>query len=410
MISLYPHQKEAVEKLDNGKILCGGTGVGKSITAVAYYLAKESPRDVFVITTAKKRDSLDWEGEFLKGHVYREDPGDETVSGDYRREHGVLTVDSWNNIEKYKDVSDAFFIFDEQRVVGGGTWSQQFIKIAKKNRWILLSATPGDTWLDYIPVFVANGFYKNRTAFKEEHCIYTHFGKFPKLERYIGTTKLVKYRNQLLVDMPYLRHTTRITHEVLLDYDKSQLEEATTKRWHVFENRPLKDAGELHSVARKIVNSSPGRLETVCTLLTQHPRLIVFYNFDYELEILREGLQAYGDDKQDFQVAEWNGHKHNPVPTSEHWAYLVQYVAGAEGWNCTTTDTIVFYSLTYSYKVWHQAFGRIDRLNTPFDELHYYILRSRSWIDNLIWRALSHKKSFNENRDGIKWTDYSITA
>lgn len=386
-VELYPHQQKAVEKLDNGKILWGGVGTGKSRTAAAYYVGNESPRDVYVITTAKKRDSLDWESEFVSYGVYK---SKETTTA------GVLTVDSWNNIERYTDVTEAFFIFDEQRSVGAGTWAKTFIKIAKKNRWILLSATPGDTWLDYIPVFIANGFYKNRTEFKREHCVYSYYGKFPKLERYIGVGRLVKYRNSLLVEMPYLRHTTRITREVLVDHDAKLTQEVTKKRWNPFEERPLKDAAELHSVARKVVNSDSSRFLTIRNLLTVHPRIIVFYNFDYELEILRELAE-------DVTLAEWNGHKHQPIPDTERWVYLVQYVAGSEGWNCISTDTIVLYSLTYSYKVWHQAFGRIDRLNTPFDTLYYYILRSNSWIDLAIWKALKAKKSFNEARNGMKW-------
>lgn len=397
MLELYPHQKEAVEKLDNGKILFGGVGTGKSRTAVAYYLSRESPRDVYVITTAKKRDSLDWEVEFAAGHVYRETPDGESEDGRGRQaEHGRLVVDSWNNIERYLDVRDAFFIFDEQRVVGGGAWSQSFIKIAKKNRWILCSATPGDTWLDYIPVFIANGFYKNRTEFKREHCVYSYYGKFPKLERYLGVGKLVRLRNALLVEMPYVRHTTRVTREILTAHEEALLRETTVNRWNPFEERPLKDAGELHSVARKIVNSDSSRFQTIQDLLLTHPKLIVFYNFDYELEILRELSEVT-------TVAEWNGHKHQPIPESDNWIYLVQYVSGSEGWNCTTTDTIVFYSLTYSYKIWHQAHGRIDRLNTPFDTLYYYILKSNSWIDKRIWKSLKNKKSFNEARDGVKW-------
>ncbi len=386
ILDLYPHQEKAVQDLDNGKILCGGVGTGKSRTAVAYYLRRESPRDVYVITTAKKRDSLDWVGEFISVGVLRE----ESVG------HGKLVVDSWNNVDKYLDVSDAFFIFDEQRVVGGGTWSQSFIKIAKKNRWILLSATPGDTWLDYIPVFVANGFYKNRTEFKREHCVYSYYGKFPKLERYLATGQLVRLRNSLLVEMPYLRHTTRVTRDLVMDHDDTLLKEVSKKRWNPYEERPLVDVAELYSVSRRFVNSDTSRFLAIRNLLTVHPRLIVFYNFNYELEILRELVE-------DVEVAEWNGHKHQTVPEGERWVYLVQYTAGAEGWNCISTDAIVFYSLTYSYKIWHQAFGRIDRLNTPFDTLYYYVFMSNSWIDRAIYKSLKQKESFNESKGTVKW-------
>jgi hypothetical protein len=381
MSDLYPHQERALGKLTNGSILWGGVGTGKSRVAVQYYKRNEEPKDVYVITTAKKRDSLDWDHEFAKSGIGK--TPDTTVGG-------TLTVDSWNNIHKYTEVQNAFFIFDEQRLVGAGKWSKSFIKISRGNHWILLTATPGDTWLDYIPVFVANGFYKNRTQFKREHVVYNAYTKFPKVDRYISVGKLVRLRNQILVEMPYVRHTTR--HEITkwCEYDKSMIDKALVDRWHVFESRPIRDLAEVFLVMRKIVNADPSRLRTVRSLLDQHPRLIIFYNFDYELEILREL-------KEDTHVAEWNGHKHEPIPATDRWVYLVQYVAGSEGWNCVETDATVFWSLTYSYKAYEQAHGRIDRLNTPYTHLFYYTLKSKSVIDLAISKSLTNKKNFNES-------------
>jgi hypothetical protein len=385
MDDLYPHQRKALDNLGNGKILWGGVGSGKSRVAVAYYREKESPRDVIVITTAKKRDSLDWEKEFIRYGIYKSK--DATLEG-------VLTVDSWNNIARYKDVKNAFFIFDEQRLVGSGAWTKAFIHITKpkqRNHWIMLSATPGDTWLDYIPVFIANGFYNNRTEFKREHVVYATYTKFPKVERYIGIGKLNRYRNQLLVHMPYDRHTTRHTYEIPVEYDKELLEKVVKDRWNVYTNEPIKNVSEYFYTIRKVVYSHRSRIDAVRDAIKLHPKLIVFYNFDYELEILR-------DLAHDYEVAEWNGKKHEPIPDTDSWVYLVQYVAGAEGWNCITTDATLFYSLTYSYKNWHQAHGRIDRLNTPFTDLHYYVLLAKSAIDPAVMASLKAKKSFNEVR------------
>lgn len=412
-ITLKPHQVEVLKQLDNGKILYGDMGVGKSITAAAYYLENEAPKDVYVITTAKKRDDLDWEAEFAKIGM--------NVEVQFEGQ-GKLVVDSWNNLHKYKEVRDAFFIFDEQRVVGYGAWSKAFIKIAQQNRWILLSATPGDTWLDYIPVFIANGFYRNKADFVRQHVEYEPYVKHPKVRRYHGVGKLVRLRQQLLVHMPYERHTTREVIEISVGYDQSTLDKVVKKRWHVYENRPIKNVSEMFSVARKVVNSDSSRLAVVSSLITKHPKLIVFYNFDYELEMLR----SLGEERQDgclpgsqpcspiptaeslpngsstssnatsFAVAEWNGHNHDPIPQTDRWLYLVQYTAGSEGWNCVETDAMCFYSLTYSWRQFWQAHGRIDRLNTPFETLKYYVLVSGSWLDKAIWKALSTKKSFNE--------------
>lgn len=381
-MKLYPHQEEALGKMHNGCVLWGGVGTGKSLTAMQYYMDNEAPKNLYVITTAKKRDSLDWDEEAARYGIGKEK--DATTQG-------LLTVDSWNNLHKYTEVEGAFFILDEQRLVGSGAWTKSFLKIAKRNTWILLSATPGDTWLDYIPVFVANGHYKNRTQFKHEHVVYRYGSKFPKVDRYLGVRKLLALREQTLVEMPYERHTKREVHWVDVEFDCEKFDRVLKRRWHVYEDRPLKDVGEQYRVMRKVVNSDLDRLEKVHELLEIHDRLIIFYNFDYELEMLRSLARVT-------TVAEWNGHKHQPLPDGDSWVYLVQYVAGSEGWNCTTTDAMVFWSLTYSWKNWQQAFGRIDRLNTLYTDLHYYVLFSRSYIDKQIKHSLDHKQSFNEKR------------
>lgn len=380
MLELLPHQSAALKQLSNGKILWGEVGAGKSRVAIAYYEQEERHKNIYVITTAKKRDTKDWEEEAARIGLGKAQ--DATV-------HGVLTVDSWNNIHKYKDVKNAFFVFDEQRLVGSGAWVRAFQKIAKQNNWILLSATPGDTWMDYIPVFVGNGFYRNRTEFGREHIVWTPYTKFPKVQRYVGVNKLVKLRNQILVHMPYSKQTVRHTKTVKAGYDLELMEQVAKKRWHIYEERPIRDMAEMFAVGRRLVNTDKSRLRALRRLLKTHPKIIVFYNHNPELEVLRTLERVT-------TVAEWNGHKHEPIPTeSDSWVYLVQYAAGSEGWNCTDTDAIAFYSLTYSYKYWEQAHGRIDRMNTPFTNLYYYIFRSDSFIDRMIMASLKAKKNFN---------------
>lgn len=377
---LMEHQINAIEFLDSGKILYGEVGVGKSATALAYYVNSETPRDIYVITTAKKRDSLDWLGEAAKFGI-----GDGVSVPPF----GTITIDSWNNIGKYLEVQGAFFIFDEQRLVGTGAWVKHFLKISRRNRWIMLSATPGDTWLDYAPVFVANGWYKSITEFKREHVVYAPYVKFPKVLRYVGVQKLEALRNEILVEMPYPKNTTRNLNYLPVAYDIEKWDMAVRKRWHPFENRPIHDAGELFRVMRRICNTDPSRLATVLELMRTHAKLIIFYNFNYELAILQTLCV-------DTDVAEWNGHRKDPIPDSDKWVYLVQYNAGAEGWNCIETDTMILYSLTYSYKNFIQSQGRIDRINTRYKNLYYYVLVSSSAIDRAVKYALDQKRSFNE--------------
>ena len=383
IVTLFDHQKKALHKLHSGSILCGGVGSGKSITGIAYYMDSEfskKPVDLYIITTARKRDTLEWDHECARFGL-SSDP-DKSIG------HVKVTIDSWNNIGKYIGVTDCFFLFDEQRVVGYGAWVKSFLKITKKNRWLLLSATPGDTWMDYIPVFIANGFYKNKTEFCRRHVIYSRFTRYPQVSRFVEEKHLNRLRASVLVTMDFQRETIAHHEKILVDYDKSKYDLVMKNRWNIFKDEPIAESSELCQTLRRIVGSDPGRLNKIREVMIAHPKVIIFYNYDYELEILRT---------LDVEKAEWNGHKHEPLPTGEKWAYLVQYTAGAEGWNCITTDTIIFYSQSYSYKAMIQAAGRIDRLNTPYIDLYYYHLVSTSKIDLAIARALRDKRNFNES-------------
>ena len=400
-IKLYEHQTKALNKMKNGCILMGGVGSGKSITSIGYYYIQnggdpkslaggsykklKNPKDLYIITTAQKRDTLEWVGE-LTPFLMHPNP-------DLNIYNNKIVIDSWNNIKKYQDVKNAFFIFDEQRVCGSGTWVKAFLKIAKSNEWILLSATPGDTWSDYIPVFIANGFYKNKTEFSREHIVYSRFAKFPMIDKYIGTGKLLRLRNELLIPMDFNRSTTRINHDIYVQYNSTDYRKIMKDRWDIINDKPIENASSLCYALRRTINAHPSRAQAVLDIFKKHPKIIVFYNFDYELEILK-GLD-YG---KGVEIKEWNGHNHDPLPKGKSWVYLVQYTAGNAGWNCITTDTIIFYSQNYSYKVMEQASGRIDRLNTPFKDLHYYHLKTHSAIDLAINRAIKEKKKFNETR------------
>lgn len=374
-MELREYQKDALSKMHNGCILCGGVGSGKSLTSLAY--AKlHGYLDVYIITTARKRDTNEWESDIQKHG---------------RLEEYTFKVDSWNNIKKYVDVKDAFFIFDEQRVIGHGEWVKCFLQITKKNKWILLSATPGDSWEDYIPVFIANGFYKNRTEFLHQHAVFSKFSKYPKIEKYIDEGLLIFYKDKILVPMNFNRKTTQHHINVFCDYDVIKYRYVMRNRWDIFNNKPIEQISSLCYTLRRIVNDNDNKSREVEKIQKLHNRLIIFYNFDYELERLKKIPYL-----KDTVIAEWNGHKHDSIPTSKRWVYLVQYTAGAEGWNCTDTDTIVFFSPNYSYKVMVQSAGRIDRLNTSFVDLYFYHIKTKSIIDIAINSALSRKKNFNE--------------
>lgn len=400
---LYDFQMEAVKKAFNGCVFNGQVGSGKSRTGLFFYFKEQggwidengyvpmkNPKDLYIITTAMKRDTAEWSKELIPFKLY---PKQELNYYDNK-----VIVDSWNNIGKYETISGAYFIFDEQRVVGSGKWAKTFCKIAKKNDWIMLSATPGDTWLDYIPLFIANGFYKNRTEFINEHVRYDPRCKtYPKIMGYYNTHRLIRLRDRILIDMDFNRPTIQHHEDEFCRYNISLYKDTIRNRWDPYKDEPIQQASGLCFALRRIVNTDESRQVRLLELLEDHPKAIIFYNFDYEREILLNLGYAEGT-----EISEWSGHAHQPVPTGDKWVYLTQYTAGCEGWNSVATNTIIFYSQHYSYKVMTQAAGRIDRLNTKFIDLYYYHFKSRSGIDLAISRAIKEKKIFNETR-WSKW-------
>ena len=400
---LYDFQMAAVKKARNGCIFNGGVGSGKSRTGLFYYFKEQggwiegsnytpmkNPRDLYIITTAMKRDKKEWDGELSWFRL--------STNPELNYYDNKVVVDSWNNIKKYVDVSGAQFIFDEDHLTGSGAWVKSFLKIAKQNNWIILSATPADTWIEYWAVFVANGFYKNKTEFQREHVIYSRYTKYPQIDRYINIQRLERLRDRILIDMTFQRHTKPHHEDVYCNYDIPFYKDVFKKRWDPYKDEPIQQASSLCYILRRIVNSDESRQATLLELLEDHPKAIIFYNFDYERDILLNLGYAEGTG-----IAEWSGHAHQPIPTSDRWVYITQYIAGCEGWNTITTDTIIFYSQNYSYKVMTQAAGRIDRLNTKFIDLYYYHFKSRSGIDLAISKALKEKKAFNENRWVHSW-------
>lgn len=396
MVRLDDYQIDAIRRMRDGCILCGGVGTGKSRTGLGYFykeyggkLSSDSislmkdPPDLYIITTAKKRDNKEWEEELSMFNMSEND------NSNFYDNH--VHIDSWNNIGKYTTVEDSFFIFDEQRVVGYGAWTKAFLKICKRNRWIMLSATPGDKWEDYIPVFMANGYYRTKGEFTHRHIVYKPMVRFPQVDRYVETHLLMRLRDQVLVTMESQIQANEIHNDILCSYDVDKYKQVVRTRQNPYlDNMPIESASEYCYILRHIVNEDPTRGDEVLNILRWHERAIIFYCFNYELEILKALPYEEGT-----KIAEWNGHKHQDIPEGEKWVYLVQYTAGAEGWNCITTDTMIFYSQSYSYKATIQAAGRINRRNTPYKDLFYYHLKSKSTIDLGIGRSLKSKKEFN---------------
>ena len=200
----------------------------------------------------------------------------------------------------------------------------------------------------------------------------------------------MKFKKEILVNMDDDKATKQWHIDLTCSYDPVLYNAYADSRWNFEEDMPIMNASKLVYMLRKVCNSDPSRLEKLYEICQSHPKLIIFYQFDYERDLITCMLSFKG-----IPYAEYNGHIHQPIPTGDRWAYVV-HLSSSEGWNCIETDTVVFYSLSYSYRAYVQACGRTDRRTTPFQDLYYYRLKSASKIDKAIMDAHRRKKKFNE--------------
>ena len=377
MIKLLKYQEEAIQKLHSGSVLYGATGSGKSLTGLAYYMRCWSHLDLYIITTSKKRNAGEWEEEIAKLGC-----------------PPPKAIDSWNRLKNYRMVSDAFFLFDEHKVGGHGKWAQSMITIAKKNKWILLTATPGDVWDDYASIFIANEFVKNKTTWNEDFCIFDRISKYPKIIGYQREDVLKNMRDAVLVPMEYQSEKVPIPYVIpyKVDHEEEAYVLARRKSLRHPEMRAFRNTSAMFAYMRMNLPDKESKIQALADVLKKEPKAIIFYNFTPEkYEIENAARQV------NIPFFQYNGQIKDNVPDGDTWVYAVQYTAGAEAWNCITCRTVIFYSMNYSYKVMTQAKGRIDRCNSPFDELHYYYFISPDFeIDQEILNALTRKEKFNE--------------
>lgn len=374
-VTFKDYQKRAINQMHNGCILCGGVGAGKSLTSLGYIDKVYPSGTVYIITPARKRNTGEWFDDIRKNDM------DETR----------FVVDSWNNLSKYKDVKDAFFLFDEQKVSGKGTWAKSLIRIAKSNQWILLSATPGDTYDDYATVLIANGFVRNRTTWYDEYCV-TKSQPFFHIVDHKNKDVIDMMIRRIFIKMDYQSDKKRIERVIPIQA-RSAGEEKEILMTHKAPGAQMPFTTFAAAIAYVRMNcyDKSKKTEALRKIIEKHKKIIVFYNFLSEkLEIERAAIDA------NVTINFYNGQRHDPIPDTDEWVYGVQYNSGAEAWNCITTNAMVFYSPNYSYKTMEQAHGRIDRVNSPYECLYYYMLLNELNIDNKVMNALSSKKDFNE--------------
>lgn len=406
---LYPYQEKYLEGLPSRYMFSASLGVGKSPMALVHYIRKAYPQPLLILAPASKVRSSDWSREL------------EEVFAAHNLalpEYQVLSYDKF----AYNPSNDAFrkgkrpkwheFAPD----YGGKEWAViadevQYCKAPSSNRskalyhvaknasfFIGLSGTPmPNGWIDFANYSKIFGFTKGITEFKKKYCDIQTYKGFPEIVGYWRIPELEKQWRSIAKPLSRENATElpeRTFYNIKLKAPRIYFEYLVDRKNEqgVLLDNPSKLA---HALRQSLAKNKIDRLDEI--LSSTSDNVVVFYNYELELQLIKEMLAKKHKDKMMF---EQNGHKHE-IPPKEAWervhnsVTLAHYKSGATGVEMQYANITIYYSPTYSYAEYEQSKGRTHR-NGQTKKCIYYRFYSVGTIEKNIWECIAQKKDFSE--------------
>lgn len=121
-------------------------------------------------------------------------------------------------------------------------------------------------------------------------------------------------------------------------------------------------------------------------------RLIVFYNFNAELELLKRIAASL-----DRPISEVNGQTKDltAYEQEDNSITFIQYQAGAMGLNLQKANKIIYFTLTDKSELFEQSKKRIHRIGQE-QPCFYYILMCKGSVEEVILQTLEMRKDFTD--------------
>ena len=422
---LFDYQQQIVdEKYEDSKALFMQMGTGKTFVSMAFFEKSERAK-LLVVCLATKVD--DWNRDLT------DELGlDEVVSlnkGTKKNrelmedaQYLVISFESSWRLDKelvaWVD-DDTYIIVDEShKIKNPSSKVGKFMRKlgAKTDYKTILTGTPqSNGYIDYYNQFHFLGYLDmNQTNFKKRYAItqMMQYGAGPIFQEIIG------YRNTEELDEMIHNHSVfydrklddeelpdeipvyfpsypkyrKISNDKVYEFKDGTLEIYDTLGAGVMLQRQLASGYISKGGNTEVLDKS--KLDWMRDFLEGYDeRVVVFYNYNAELEQLKQLLE-----RLDRPYSEYNGHRKDlrAFQESSEGVVLANYGSASTGINdFVIASTMVMYSLTTSYIDFEQAKKRIDRIGQTKKPLFYFLIM-KGTIDARVYHSLQEGKDFDE--------------
>lgn len=407
-MNLYQFQKDYLRNLPGKFIFAADTGTGKSYMALEHFRHIVHTRvPLLILGPAAKMRTGDWqraveevwpdpdERPDVSYYSYEKFTRNPTTK-EYAK-NGNRGV--WREWAALPMASFAVICDEAHRMANptSGTGKAMFEVSKRAGFFIGLTATPlPNGWISAANYFKVFGFTRNITEFKKRYCEIQTFKGFPEITGYYHEEELKSQWN--LISRP-LRKEDAIDLPAIVSVPvRVPTPPAYTEvtKSHMFGDKVLDNpSAYLHALRQSTLESKLPWLDQFVEGVSSN--IVIFYNYVSEREAVLAMLKKNHKERQVFRV---DGEVHG-LPQRGDWdtlkrtITLAQYQSGSTGVEMTYADTIVFLSPTYSYTLYHQSVGRIERIGQEA-KMTLYKVCAPATVERDIWLAIKRKTNFSE--------------
>lgn len=406
-MGLFAYQQAALDRVD-GKRRCAfyhDMGLGKTFTGAEKLMSDRRWKRALVV--CQKSKVADWVDHF---EAHYDMPVVDLTKQDVCRDVEAVMVVNYDLIwrrQQLMELDDLALMFDESSLLQNATSkrTKAAMKLAgKADTLVLLSGTPVDgkyerLWTqlrmlgwDIDEKLFWRQYVESETTMREGFPI-------TKVTGYKNEERLVRKMKELgcdflktddVIDLPDQRFI-----RIDVPMSKYYREFAKTNVITAFGRDFVGDTvfGDLTAKRQLAAAYSPAKLEAFGDLLDgTSKRLVVFYNFDVELEGLTAELEKR---YRSYGVLNGKAHDLSPFFDTDDGVALIQYQSGAMGVNMQQADTCVYFSPPLASSLFEQSKKRIHRVGQD-KPCTYYELVSKGTVEEKIYDTLAMRRDYTE--------------
>lgn len=406
-MGLFAYQQAALDRVD-GKSRCAfyhDMGLGKTFTGAEKLMSDRRWKRALVV--CQKSKVADWVDHF---EAHYDVPVVDLTRQDLWRDAEAVMVINYDRIwrrPQLMELDDFALMFDESSLLQNKSSkrTKAAMKLAARaNELVLLSGTPVDgkyerlwTQLNMLGWPIDEKLFWRQYVESET----TMCEGFPitKVTGYKNEERLVRKMKELGCDFLKTDDVIDLPDQLFIRIDVPMSEHyrkfAKVNIITAFGRDFVGDTvlGDLTAKRQLAAAYSPAKLEAFGDLLDgTSKRLVVFYNFDVELE----GLTAELENRhRPYGVLNGKAHDLSPFFDTDDGVALIQYQSGAMGVNLQQADTCVYFSPPLASSLFEQSKKRIHRVGQD-KPCTYYELVSKGTVEEKIYDTLAMRRDYTE--------------